>query len=57
MDDLLERGERLKINKDKLAYYRQKFEATQIRPTVNQGGCCFCGRIGVDAIDYFEMNV
>ena len=35
MDDLLERGERLKINKDKLAYYRQKFEATQMRPMVN----------------------
>lgn len=57
MDDLLERGERLKINKDKLAYYSQKFEATHIRPTVNQGGCCFCGRIRVDAIDYFKMNV
>lgn len=57
MDDLLERGERLKINKEKLAYYKQKFEVTRIRPMVNQGGCCLCGRISVDAIDYFTMSV
>ena len=24
---------------------------------MNQGGCCFCGSIRVDAIDYFAMNV
>ena len=26
MDDLLERGNRLKVNKEKLAYYKQKYE-------------------------------
>lgn len=25
MDDLLERGERLKINRDKLAYYKKEY--------------------------------
>jgi Cytosolic domain of 10TM putative phosphate transporter len=57
MDDLLERGERLKVHKNKLAYYKQKLEETGIRSKIKRGGCCWCGRIEVDAIDYFTMNI
>lgn len=57
LDDLLERGERLKVNKNKLAYYKMQYEETKVRPLVKRGGCCCLGRISVDAIEYFTMMV
>ena len=55
LDDLLGKAERLKIFREKLAYYRDENTKREVRMTIKQGGMCCCGKVEVDAVRYYEV--
>ncbi len=57
LDDLYTRAEKLKEYRNKLAYYQDEKQKTGVRPRIKRGGCCGCGKIWVDALDYFNMYI
>jgi hypothetical protein len=57
LDDLLGKAEKLKIYREKLAYYRDQNTKREVRMMIKQGGMCCCGRVVVDAERYYEVEI
>jgi hypothetical protein len=57
LDDMLGKAEKLKILREKLAYYRDMNTKTGEKATLKRGGLCCIGRVEVDAVRYFEDEI
>jgi hypothetical protein len=57
LDDLLGKAEKLKILREKLAFYRDKNTKSEERAMLKRGGFCCIGRVKVDAVRYYEVEI
>lgn len=57
LDDLLGKAEKLKIYREKLAYYRDENTKREVRMLIKRGGMCCCRRVEVDAVTYYEVEI
>lgn len=57
LDDILGKAEKLKIYRERLAYYREENTKRDARMTIKQGGMCCFGKVEVDAVRYYEVEI
>jgi hypothetical protein len=57
LDDVLGKAEKLKVHREKLAFYRDMNTKSEARVTIKRGGCCCFGRIEIDAVTYYESEI
>ena len=57
LDDMLGKAEKLKIYREKLAYYRDQNTKREVRMTIKRGGICCCGKVEVDAVKFYEVEI